>query len=201
MLKRLALALGILLAPVFLRAQDLGTKADIVTSVPRTQGVTAGPQMGQFLTLMVALGIAFVALKFWAPKMIGKFNKRLTTPLGSPITLEESANFATGNLQVVTVRGKSLLLAITPQGVTFLAEVPSKAPDDPVPAFFELLDQQSVEPKPQKIVTKAVVEMQEDEPAEVKPDARVKAYGAAKSGDVRDDLKSRLEKLQRITKG
>ena len=101
MLKRLAPALGILLAPVFLRAQDLGTKADIVTSVPRTQSVTSGP----------------------------------------------------------------------------------------------------VEPKPQKIITKAVVEMREEEPAAVKPDARVKAYGASSSGDARDDLKSRLEKLQRITKG
>lgn len=205
MLKRVPLALAVAIFPVFLRAEELGLKPDLVTTVPervqQSAAVNTGANMGQFLTLMVALGLIFVALKFWMPKLASKFNRRLTTPLNSPITLEESASFATGNLQVVTVRGKSLLLAVTPQGVTCLAEVPSQAPHDPVPAFFELLDEQAVEPKPQKLVGRAVVEMAESSAkSEPKVDARVKAYGATKAADPRDDLKARLEKLQRITK-
>lgn len=198
-MNRLTLTLTGILFPVFLLAQDaanLGTKGDLVQ--PEITTKSSSPDLGfaQFLPMIVALIIIFVLLKFVAPKMIGKFNKRLTTPLNSPIILEESANFATGNLQVVTVRGKSLLLAITPQGVTCLSEVPSKSPEDPTPAFFEILDKQSVEPKPQRIVTHAVIE----EAEEVKPKAHpaTKAYSSqikTKTQPSREELIARLQQL------
>ena len=205
---RLTLALTSLLAPAFLLAQDaansLGTKADLITSEPVKP---TSPNLGvaQFVPMLVALGIIFFLLKYALPKVVGKFNKRLTTPLSSPITLEESASFATGSLQVVTVRGKSMLLAITQQGVTFLSEVPDSAPIDPTPAFFELLDRESEEPKPQKLITHAVVE----EPAEKSvANPAVKAYqsqtkkaAAPKTESAsRDELLDRLAKLQKLTK-
>lgn len=207
-MNRFTLTLTGILAPVFLLAQEsqnaLGTKGNLISSEP-TSAAAAGPNLGfaQFLPMLVALAIIFVLLKFVAPKMIGKFNKRLSTPLNSPIFLEESASFATGNLQVVTVRGKSLLLAITSQGVTCLSEVPSKAPEDPTPAFFELLDKESVEPRPQRIVTHAVVE----EPIEEKPKAKAhpasKAYASqtktTEKQPSREELIARLAQLQKLS--
>ncbi|MFM9873831.1 MAG: flagellar biosynthetic protein FliO [Fimbriimonadaceae bacterium] len=200
-MNRFTLTISGILAPAFLLAQktttDLGTKGDLIK--PEATAQATGPNIGftQFLPMLVALAIIFILLKFVAPKMIGKFNKRLTTTLNSPIILEETASFATGNLQVVTVRGKSLLLAITPQGVTCLSEVPNKAPEDPTPAFFELLDRQSVEPKPQRIVTHAVVE----EATEEKPKAHpaTKAYTSQTKAETkqpsREELIARLQQL------
>jgi flagellar biogenesis protein FliO len=205
-MNRFTLTLTGILLPAFLLAQEtnnsLGTKGDLIKpEAPATQA--AGPNLGfaQFLPMIVALIIIFVLLKFVAPKLIGKFNKRLTTPLNSPIILEESANFATGNLQVVSVRGKSLLLAITPQGVTCLAEVPNKAQEDSVPAFFELLDKESVEPKPQRIVTHAVIE--EEEKPKVKAHPATKAYGSqskpTEKQPSREELLARLAQLQKLS--
>lgn len=200
---RLTLALTSLLIPAFLLAQEtLGTKADLIQSTPVKP---TGPNLGfaQFVPLLVALGIIFFLLKYALPKVIGKFNKRLTTPLNSPIVLEESASFATGSLQVVTVRGKSMLLAITQQGVSFLSEVPNQAPEDPTPAFFELLDKESVEPKPQRLLTHAVIEESEEKPAK---NPAVKAYqsqtkqSSKNETPSRDELLDRLAKLQKLTK-
>ncbi len=206
-MNRFTLTISGILAPAFLLAQDantaLGTKGDLIK--PETTDQATCPNIGftQFLPMLVALAIIFVLLKFVAPKMIGKFNKRLTTPLNSPIILEESANFATGNLQVVTVRGKSLLLAITPQGVTCLSEVPSKAPEDPVPAFFELLDKEAVEPRPQRIVTHAVIEEEVEEKPKGKAHVATKAYASqskpAEKQPSREELLARLAQLQKLS--
>jgi flagellar biogenesis protein FliO len=199
-MKRIALVVSNFLFPVVLLAQSqLGTKADLVSSpVERTaQGTSVVPQ---FLTALVALGIAIVLLKYFAPKLLAKFNRGLATPLNSSVIVEESASFASGSLQVVTVRGKSILLAISPQGVTYLTDVPSHAPVDPAPAFFELLDEQSSEPKTQKLVTHAVVETEEPvAPLAKKAHAGAKVYasaGAKKSAQpTRQELLAKLQKL------
>lgn len=198
---RLTLTLTALTIPAFLLAQDagksLGTKSDILQAGP-AQPVSSTLNPAQLFPMLVALGLVFFLLKYALPKVVGRFNRGLSTGLNSPIILEESASFATGSLQVVSVRGKSMLLAVTPQGVTFLAEVPANSPTDPTPAFFELLDQESKSPKPQNLVTHAVIE----EAAEAKPNPAVKAYAAAarpKKSDAtpsRDELLARLARLQ-----
>jgi len=206
---RLTLTLIAPLASAFAFAQelskDLGAKKDIVVQ-HTTQPTGASMNIWQFAPMMVALGIIFFLLKFALPKMMGKFNKSLSTPFDSPILLQESASFATGSLQVVTVRGKSLLLAITPQGVTCLSELDSKIEDNSAPAFFEILDQESEQPKEQKLVTHAVIEEEEVEPVKstlkAHPAAKAYKYQPAKKSDSpsREELIARLEQLQKLAK-
>lgn len=176
-------------------AQELGTKPDLVTP-PATAQPVAGPSIWQFGPMIIALGIIFMLLKFVLPKAMARFNRSLTTPLNSPIVLEESAAFATGTLQVVTVRGQSLLLAITPQGVNCLAKLDSdSSPAKDEPAFFELLDQQADQPAPQKIV-----KPKPKAPAGRKVHPAAKAYTncATPESVSETDPIQRLEQLQKI---
>ncbi|MBL8066900.1 MAG: flagellar biosynthetic protein FliO [Armatimonadetes bacterium] len=194
---RPTLTLTGILIPAFLLAQsvspNLGTKSDIMRAgTAKPTGQTMDP--AQLLPMLVALGLVFFLLKYALPKVVAKFNKGMSTSLNSPIMLEESASFATGTLQVVTVRGKSLLLAVTPQGVTCLSEVPTTLPGDPVPAFFEILDRESENPKAQTVVTHAVVE----QAAEPKPNPAVKAYAANARPRRKSATPSREELLERL---
>jgi flagellar biogenesis protein FliO len=112
------------------------TKPDMVAKAP------ASPvPVLDLLQMLVALGVVFALVKWGLPKVVAKMGARLSTPVGSAISVEESAAFGGGQLSVVSVRGRTLLLAVSPQGVTCLADLteqPSPAPEQP--AFFEVLD-------------------------------------------------------------
>lgn len=207
-MNRLATTVAVSALTAFAFAEEtlLGTKADLVppsTPNPNPTPVVSGMDMVQ---LAVALGLVFVLLKVALPKLVAKFGKRLSTPLNSSIEIEESAHFGGGNLQVVKVRGKTLLLAVAPTGVTCLADLTDATPQNQEPAFFELLDQaKEQDPAP----THAVVEMPQtaapQKPAAKKPNPKVKAYTAPdrpKTIDNNDeenlDLQERLRRLSRL---
>ena len=120
--------------PTELLAQ--ATKPDMVAKAP------ASPvPVLDLLQMLVALGIVFALVKWGLPKIVSKMGARLSTPVGSAIAIEESAAFGGGQLSVVNVRGRTLLLAVSPQGVTCLADLTTAAPARPEqPAFFEVLD-------------------------------------------------------------
>lgn len=202
---RLTLTLIAPLASAFAFAQelsqDIGAKKDLVVQ-HTTQPSGSGVNIWQFAPMMVALGIIFFLLKFALPKVMGKFNKTLSTPFDSPILLQESASFATGSLQVVTVRGKSLLLAVTPQGVSCLTELNAKVEDNSPPAFFEILDQESEQPKEQKLVTHAVIEEETKTATKAHPAAKAYKSQTTNKSDSpsRQELIARLEQLQKLAK-
>lgn len=199
------LALGITSVGAFAQ-QALGTKSDLIA--PQTHAPPSGPSIWQFGPMIIALGIILMLLKFALPKALAKFNRKLSTPLNSPIVLEESAAFATGTLQVVTVRGNSLLLAITPQGVSCLAKLDPAPQQADEPAFFELLDEQATSPRPQKIVTPS--DTTEPKKSKVHPGAKSYAKASAKTAktsdsqtptdetDNREDVLGRLQELQKL---
>ncbi len=119
---------------------DLGAKPDIVL---RTGSAPASAVNGLAVAqMLVALIVVVGLLKWGLPKLIGRMNGRIATSVGSSIKIEDSASFAAGNLYVVSVRGKSLLIAAGSHGVAFLADVTeSEGKSQEEPAFFELLDQ------------------------------------------------------------
>lgn len=124
----------------------LGTKKNVSTSpIDTSPSASALPGM-QLLQMLVAIGIVVVVLKFILPKFIAKANRRLQPTLGSSISIEESATFAGGNLVVVKARSKTLLLCVSPQAVTCLADLtePVTAPEGR--AFFEVLDDAGIAP-------------------------------------------------------
>lgn len=104
---------------------------------------TAGAGMGvmPLLQMMLAMGIVLGLVKVLLPKIATKLNKRLSTPVGSAIRIEESAAFAGGNLYLVKVREKELLLGVGTNGVTCLADVTGPVKPEP-PAFLEVLEQE-----------------------------------------------------------
>lgn len=114
----------------------LGTKRDLGAGASAQVPASSNGTM-VFVQTVVALVLVFLAIKYLLPRLAGKVNRKLSTKLGSAIEVEESAAFAGGALYLVNVRGKSLLLSVTGQNVTFLSEVPA-AESAPV-TFGELL--------------------------------------------------------------
>jgi len=154
----------------------VGTKQDLVLPKSEAPAMVNGMQLVQ---MIVALAVVIFLLKWGLPKVLGKINSRLTTSVGSSIRVEESASFAAGNLYVVSVRGKTLLLSASPQGVSCLADITEdKAAKKEEPAFFEMLD----------------AAKQADEPAR----AAVRMEAETPRPDV-DDVQAALDRLSRLT--
>ncbi len=144
-----------------------GTKPSTPAQPPAQSGsAVSGLQM---LQMLIALGIVGVLLKFGIPKLIGKWGKRLSPGADSTIDVLETAAFGAGQVQVVKVRGRTLLLGITAQNVTCLADLTEHedARQHEEPAFFEMLDEASDEPayEIEERPTKAVIEMPVEEEA------------------------------------
>ncbi|MCW5943952.1 MAG: flagellar biosynthetic protein FliO [Fimbriimonadaceae bacterium] len=116
----------------------LGTKRDL-SAGSSAQVSSSGNGTMVFLQTIVALVIVFAAIKYLLPRFAGKINRKLSTKLGSAIEIEESAAFAGGALYLVNVRGKSLLLSVTGQNVSFLSEVPAQHLDPAPVTFGEML--------------------------------------------------------------
>jgi len=139
-------------------AQGLGTKKDLSTGNASPAGPIVQPM--DMIQMVLALCIVAAIIKWVLPKAIARLGKRITTPLGSTINLEESAAFGGGQLQIVTVRGKTLLLCVATSGVTCLADLtePTNAPKVEAPVFFDVLDNAD----PTKAVVTADVEADEE---------------------------------------
>lgn len=137
-------ALPLLCAISFAQDSGIGTKPDLVVRPPQNTSIIGA---GDMVQMVVALGIVFAILKWVLPKVVAKMNKRIVAKDGSSISIEESASFGGGNLQIVTARGRTLLLAVSQSGVSCLADLTDKpVPSGPeAPAFFELVDKASDE--------------------------------------------------------
>ncbi|HXH60005.1 MAG TPA: hypothetical protein VNI20_01460 [Fimbriimonadaceae bacterium] len=120
----------------------MGTKPDIVVQQPATSMV--GPW--DMVKMLVALLVVFALLKWALPKVVARMNKKLVTKSGSSITIEESASFGGGNLQIITARGRTLLICVTQTGVSCLADLTDSSGDgQEEPAFFEMVDKALVD--------------------------------------------------------
>lgn len=119
-----------------------GTKADPSPSPTQAPGLGFMP----FLQMMFALGIVLVLVKFLMPKLLGGLNKKIVAKSGGGIEIEESATIGGGQLYVVNVRDKSLLLCASQSGVTCLTELGPKKPKVEQPLFMDILQQETAQP-------------------------------------------------------
>lgn len=126
----------------------LGTKADLVKSG------TTGSAVGAWdlVQMIFALAVVFALLKWALPKLVTKLNKKMGSSSSESIRMEESAMFAGCQLQIVTVRGRTLLLGSSQAGVTCLADLTQNNGSKDEPAFFELVDKAIVEPLSEDMV-------------------------------------------------
>jgi hypothetical protein len=93
------------------------------------------------LALVIVLGaMKFVLPKLMSPKLLAKLGGKFSTGLNSEIKIEESASFPGGNLHLVTIRGRSLLLGTTASSITTLADLGMKPENNPGDAFMDILD-------------------------------------------------------------
>ena len=82
-----------------------------------------------------------VILKWVAPKILAKFQNRIVASERSTLRIEESAAFNGGNLYIVQARSKTLLIASSSTGVTFLSDLTEDIPASPaVPTFMEIVE-------------------------------------------------------------
>lgn len=119
-------------------AQDLGTKPDPLTGAAASSG--GGVGLMALVQMLVALGIVLAVVKWALPRFASSFNKRLSPGVGSAIRIEESAAFAGGNLYLVSVRGRDLLLSSSQSGVACLADLTPDTPRAAAPDFDEVLE-------------------------------------------------------------
>lgn len=186
-LTALCLSVAFQLSP----AQDLGTKANPVSSGVGGSSVGIMP----FVNVLLALGIVYGLLRFAMPKMMSRMNKRLVPGIGSGIQIEESAAFAGGSLYIVSARGKTLLLAVGSQGVQNLADLTAPPTEAPAPEIFaEIVDREMNAPV---LVPKAVIHHEAADPAGVEappPNNEPSVIPA----DAREDWAIALERLERL---
>lgn len=177
-------------ASVLAQAQTgaLGTKPDVVAHTATSpQPVVGG---WEFVQMGLALAIVFGLLKFGLPKLMAKFGRSLSTNLNSEIKLQEAASFGAGTLQVVEVRGKTLLLSVGQQGVNFLADLTDGTAKNTEHAFFEILEDKV---ETADIPTHAVIA----QPAQKKAHVGAKTY--AKTNEPSNDpVESRLNRLKKL---
>lgn len=100
----------------------VGTKlgGDFATPQP-----AAGVGFAALAQMLFALAIVGFLLKWVLPRIAGKMTKKLTASPEGGIRVEESAQFAGGNLYIVSARGKSLLISVAGANVATLAELPT----------------------------------------------------------------------------
>ena len=115
----------------------LGTRKDPMFGAMPTSGGSVSPM--PVVQLLIALAVVMGLVKFVMPKLITKVHKKLTPGLGSNIQIEESAQFAGGTLYIVNAKSKSLLLSVTSQGVTCLADI-SDSETKPEPSFAQMVE-------------------------------------------------------------
>ncbi len=167
------LALPCLAGP---EATAFGTKADPSPSPAQAPGLGFMP----FLQMMFALAIVLVLVKFLMPKLLGGLNKKIVAKSGGGIEIEESATIGGGQLYVVSVRDKSLLLCASQSGVTCLTELGPKKPKVEQPLFMDILQQETAQP----------THMYVDSQGEPSP--------AMKSALSDDEIQAALERLNKL---
>ncbi len=101
---------------------------------------TGGPSIFSIIQMIIAVAIVVGLMKVVLPKIVSKMGGKLTTTLNGGIRIEESATFPGGNLYVVTVSDRKLLLGATPQSISTLADLGPVNKPNPGPAFMEYLD-------------------------------------------------------------
>lgn len=123
-----------------LHLATLGTRPDL--ALPKTGG--SSDLMMQGAQAILALLLVAALLKWVLPKLIAKFQDSKTTKAGM-ITVEDSAPFGAGTLQVVAIEGQRLLLHSGPQGVVRVAELTAPTSQTEDEAFFEVLDRKGMD--------------------------------------------------------
>lgn len=168
----------------------LGTK--VSGSAAESGASASGPGIGSFIQMVLALGIVLLLLKTVIPKLAGKLNKRLVTSATSTLTIEETANFAGGNLYIVRARSKTLLISASSSGVTCLSDItegPATAQE--VPTFQEI-----VEASEPLNVERITAEHPQTEPW---PDTNVKA-NKVRHADETTPIEIALQRIERLAR-
>jgi len=156
----------------------LGTKSDSVSALqgPASSG-------GSMLQMIIAVLVVFGLMKFFMPKLVAKFGGKLNTGVGSAIKIEESASFQGGNLYLVSVKDRSILIGVAGTNITTLADLGTAHKPNPGPTFMEYLD---VADTAKAINTEPILDAQED-----------LDFAVVETGSQAKDALERLQKLMR----
>jgi hypothetical protein len=178
-----------------------GTKTGMAASSASAAPSPVGP--AAIFQMILALAIVLGLLKVVLPKLAGRINKKLATTLDSDLRIEESASFAGGTLYIVQARRKSLLLSVSPSGVSCLADLTEgpQLPPDP-PTFRELVEEAPGDALPSHAVIEEIEAHEEDAlpiatAAEDAPEEGTSA--AAPSIPSPDQIAAALERLRRLS--
>lgn len=153
-----------------------GTKS---SPIPAPAGA-AMPTLPLLQTL-VALAIVAALIKWVLPRCASWLTRRTTGATGTGIRVEATATVGTATLHVVHAGGRRVLIGVTGQSVSSLAEWEDDSASTAGPAFLDILDA-AVENPP----SRAVIEPPQ---TRTKPTARLKTQ---------EEVEDALQRLRRL---
>ncbi|MGV3613903.1 MAG: flagellar biosynthetic protein FliO [Fimbriimonas sp.] len=125
-MKKFALILALAPVAAFAGPGLLGTRTDVA---PAASGSPVG--VLPIVQMLLALGIVAGLVKWVLPRVLN----RVTKPgAAGDITVEATSTLGTGNLHIVTTRGRTLLIGATANGMNLIADLTETAPKVEVPA-------------------------------------------------------------------
>lgn len=159
---RFAVCVFALSASVFSTAQDyFGTKSDAVQVPSKAEpSMAAGPGWPQLIQLFVVVLAVILLLRWLLPKVAAKSIKSKFGRGGKRIRVEESTVVAGGGLHLICVDNRRLLVSSGQSGMNLIADLTPTGEEDEAPAFFEILDQASVETTPPKSPEDALAQLE-----------------------------------------
>jgi flagellar biogenesis protein FliO len=104
--------------------EDIGLEGLRDDPIPPMQSASGGIGFQSLFQLLLALAIVVILIRWLVPKYAAKFNKK-SKPVSNMADLEEVGTVPLGiaTAHLVKVRGRTLLLGSSPQGVTLLADL------------------------------------------------------------------------------
>lgn len=192
------------LAPTAAFAQAFGTKKDLASGVA---GTGSGPavQGMDILQMLLALAVVGILLKWGLPKLLGKFNGWKSAQNAGGMVVKESLAVGAGTVQIVEVRGRTLLLGATPTQINFLADLSEvQAPAPEAPAFFDILDAELESPssddKPNPAFALVEMEIEDDNAADMTLDEAARLLEQAKKRRAKssDDDDNPFDRINRL---
>lgn len=98
----------------------------------------------QILQLLIALGVVAALVSYVLPRVLGRLTKAPRTTSSAQARIESIGSLPGATLYAVEARGKTLLLAAGPGGVTYLTDLPTN--EAGAVAFVEMLDDAATTP-------------------------------------------------------
>ena len=95
--------------------------------IPPFSGTSGSIGIGPLFQMLLALGIVVALIKFAIPKLLKRVAKKKVSEVLPAINVIETATVGAGQIHIIDVRGRTLLLGSTAQSLSLVADLTDEA--------------------------------------------------------------------------